>query len=96
VIRYFDARNEFHRMIADIARNERLYRMLEQLRHDLQKTRTLSLRLSQRLASSMRDHDQILDAFIKKNPDLAAAAMARHLNNQVEFLKDETVKGGKP
>jgi DNA-binding GntR family transcriptional regulator len=96
VVRYFDARTEFHRLIADIARNERLYRLIEQLRQDLQKTRALSLRLPQRLDYSMREHDQILDAFVKKNPDLAAAAMTRHLNNQVEFLKSEAVKGAKP
>ena len=95
VVRYFDAKNEFHRLIADVARNERLYRLLEQLRQELQKTRTLSLRLPQRLDYSMREHDQILDAFLKKNPDLAASAMARHLNNQMEMLKNasEATKG---
>ena len=95
ISRYFDARNEFHRLIADMARNERLYRMLEQLRQDLQKTRPLTLRKPQRLESSMRDHDQILDAFIKKNPELAAAAVSRHLRNQMEWLKDEGGKGAK-
>ena len=97
VVRYFDARNEFHRLIADIARNERLYRLLEQLRQELQKTRTLSLRLPQRLDYSMREHDQILDAFLKRNPELAANAMARHLNNQMEMLKNasEDTKGAK-
>ncbi len=95
-IRYFDARNEFHRLIADMARNERLYRMLEQLRHDLQKTRPLSLRLPPRLEASMRDHDQILDAFIRRNPELAAAAVSRHLGNQVALLKEEAGKGGEP
>jgi DNA-binding GntR family transcriptional regulator len=46
----------------------------------------------------MREHDQILDAFLKKNPELAAAAMARHLNNQMETLKNagEAAKGAKP
>jgi DNA-binding GntR family transcriptional regulator len=97
VLRYFDARNDFHRLIADIARNERLYRLLEQLRQELQKTRTLSLRLPQRLDYSMREHDQILDAFLKRNPELAANAMARHLNNQMEMLKNasEATKGAK-
>ena len=96
-IRYFDAKNDFHRLIADIARNERLYRLIEQLHQELQKTRTLSLRLPQRLDYSMREHDQILDAFLKKNPELAATAMARHLNNQMETLKNasEAAKGAK-
>jgi DNA-binding GntR family transcriptional regulator len=97
VIRYFDANNEFHRLIADIARNERLYRLIEQMRQELQKTRTLSLRVPQRLDYSMREHDQILDAFLKKNPELATTAMARHLNNQMEMLKNasEATKGAK-
>jgi DNA-binding FadR family transcriptional regulator len=45
----------------------------------------------------MREHDQILDAFLKKNPELAASAMARHLNNQMEMLKNasEATKGAK-
>ncbi|HME61774.1 MAG TPA: FCD domain-containing protein, partial [Candidatus Binatia bacterium] len=57
----------------------------------------LSLRLQQRLDYSMREHDQILDAFLKKNPELASTAMVRHLNRQMEILKnaDEVVKGGK-
>jgi DNA-binding GntR family transcriptional regulator len=44
----------------------------------------------------MRDHDQILDAFIRRNPELAAAAVARHLANQVALLKEEAAKGDEP
>jgi DNA-binding GntR family transcriptional regulator len=98
LILYFDAKNDFHRLIAEIARNERLYRLIEQLRQELQKTRTLSLRLRQRLDYSMREHDQIMDAFLKKNPELAGIAMARHLNNQMETLKtaSDIKRGEKP
>jgi DNA-binding GntR family transcriptional regulator len=84
--RYFDANSNFHRFIAEIARNERLYRLIDQLRQEIQKTRILSLHLPQRLAYSMREHDQILDAFLKNNPQLAESTMVRHLNNQMETL----------
>jgi len=96
VIGYYKTNGEFHRAIADVARNERLYRLIDQLRQELQKTLILSLRVPQRLEHSMREHDQILDAFVKKNPELAAAAMARHLNNQMEILKNagDAPKGG--
>lgn len=86
LLSYFEARSEFHRLIAEIARNERLYRLIDQLRQELQKTRPLSLRQPQRLDYSMREHDQIMDAFLKKNPELASSAMVRHLNNQMESL----------
>jgi DNA-binding GntR family transcriptional regulator len=86
VVRYFDANNNFHRAIADIARNERLYRLIDQLRQDMQKTRILALRLPERLDYSMREHDQILDGFLKKNPQLAETAMVRHLTNHMKTL----------
>jgi DNA-binding GntR family transcriptional regulator len=85
--RYFDANSNFHRFIAEIARNERLYRLIDQLRQEIQKTRILSLHLPQRLDYSMREHDQILDAFLKSNPQLAESTMVRHLNNQMETLR---------
>jgi DNA-binding GntR family transcriptional regulator len=85
--RYFDANSNFHRFIAEIARNERLYRLIDQLRQEIQKTRILSLHLPQRLDYSMREHDQILDAFLKHNPQLAESTMVRHLNNQMETLR---------
>lgn len=85
--RYFDANSKFHRFIAEIARNERLYRLIEQLRQEIQKTRILAFRLPMRLDYSMREHDQIMDAFLKKNPQLAESTMVRHLNNQMETLR---------
>jgi DNA-binding GntR family transcriptional regulator len=97
LIRYFDANASFHRFIAEIARNERLYRMVDQLRQEIHKTRILALRLPQRLDSSMREHDQIMDAFLKKNPALAETTMVRHLNNQMETLRKaiDNAKGEK-
>jgi DNA-binding GntR family transcriptional regulator len=85
--RYFDANSSFHRFIAEIAGNQRLYQLIDQLRQEMQKTRILSLHLPQRLDYSMREHDQILDAFLKKNPQLAESTMVRHLNNQMETLR---------
>ena len=85
--RYFDVNSHFHRFIAEIARNQRLYRLIDQLRQEIQKTRILSLHLPQRLDYSMREHDQILDAFLKNNPQLAESTMVRHLNNQMETLR---------
>lgn len=97
LMQYFRANNKFHRAIADIARNERLYRLIDQLRQDIQKTRILALRLPERLDYSMREHDQILDAFLKKNSQLAESAMVRHLTNHMKTLQKalENLKGEK-
>lgn len=95
LIRYFDANTNFHRFIAEVARNERLYRLIDQSRQEMQKTKILTLRAPQRLDFSMREHDQIMDAFLKKNPALAETTMVRHLNNQMETLRTaiDTAKG---
>lgn len=97
LMQYFKANNKFHRAIADIARNERLYRLIDQLRQDIQKTRILALRLPERLDYSMREHDQILDAFLKKNSQLAESVMVRHLTNHMKTLQKalDTLKGEK-
>lgn len=84
---YFEANSNFHRFIAEVARNERLYRMIDQMRQEIQRTRILSLRLPHRLDYSMREHDQILDAFLKKNTQLAETVMVKHLHNQMEAIK---------
>lgn len=94
VMRYFDANRNFHRFIAEIARNERLYRLIDQLRQEIQKTRILTQRLDRRLDHSMREHDQIMDAFLKRNPALAESTTVRHLNNQLESLR-KAIDGAK-
>ena len=70
----------------------------EILRQELKKTRILALQAPQRLDYSMREHDQILDAFLKKNPALAESTMVRHLTNQMEALRKilTVTKGEKP
>ncbi len=84
--RYFEANSGFHRFIAEMARNERLHRLIDEMRHEIQKTRILTLHLPQRLDYSMREHDQILDAFLKRNAELAEATVVRHLQSQMEAL----------
>lgn len=91
---YFEANSNFHRFIAEMARNERLYRLIDQLRQEIQKTRILSLHLPHRLEYSMREHDQILDAFLKKNPQLAETVLVKHLNNQMAAIKKMLEPGG--
>jgi DNA-binding GntR family transcriptional regulator len=86
LLQYFDANSNFHRFIAELSHNERLYQLIEELRREIQKTRLLSLNMPQRLDYSMREHDQIMDAFLKKNPQLAETMMVQHLNNHMKAL----------
>ena len=85
--RYFQANSRFHRFIAELAGNERLYRLIDQMRQEIRRTRILALHLPERLDYSMREHDQIMDAFLKKNSELAEATVIKHLQNHMAALK---------
>jgi DNA-binding GntR family transcriptional regulator len=85
--RYFNANSDFHGFIAEMARNERLHRLIQGMRKEIRKSRILALQLPQRLDYSMREHDQILDAFLKKNSELAQTLVLRHLNNQMAAIQ---------
>lgn len=85
--RYFEANSRFHQFIAELAGNERLYRLIDQMRQEMRRTRILALHLPQRLDYSMREHDQIMDAFLKKNSELAEATVIKHLQNHMASLK---------
>ena len=80
---YFEANRQFHRFIAQMSRNDRLYQLISEMRRGLRKARLLALQLPQRTDYSMREHDQILDAFLKRNPDLAESTVLKHLANQL-------------
>jgi DNA-binding GntR family transcriptional regulator len=85
--RYFNANSKFHGFIAEMAGNERLYRLIQGIRQEIRKSRILVLRLPQRLDYSMREHDQILDSFLKKNAELAQSLLLKHLNNQMMAIQ---------
>ncbi|HUC97956.1 MAG TPA: FCD domain-containing protein, partial [Candidatus Polarisedimenticolaceae bacterium] len=93
LLQYFDANSNFHRFIAELSHNERLYQLIEELRREIQKTRLLSLNMPQRLDYSMREHDQIMDAFLKKNPQLAESMMVQHLTNHLKALRKALESG---
>jgi DNA-binding GntR family transcriptional regulator len=85
--KYFEANWEFHHFIAQMARNNRLHRLISEMRQEISKTRLLALQLPQRMDYSMREHDQILDAFLKRNPELAESTVLKHLSNQMTAIK---------
>ncbi|MEX0803449.1 MAG: GntR family transcriptional regulator [Candidatus Binatia bacterium] len=84
---YFEANRQFHRFIAQMSRNDRLYQLISEMRREIRKTRLLALQLPQRTDYSMREHNQILDAFLKRNPDLAESTVLKHLANQLTAIK---------
>jgi len=77
--RFFEANQEFHSALQDLADNRWLSQLIDDTRKFLKLTRRDSLRLEGRLKQSLAEHRAILVAI--RNRDAAAAAL--HMHNHI-------------
>ncbi len=81
---HWDADDSLHRLVATMAENPVLARMIESLR---QTTRLLEmLRPFDRVADDAHEHDQVLLGIMNADPQAARAAMAGHLKSLEAFV----------
>ena len=86
---HWDADDSLHRLVATMAGNPVLARIIESLR---QTTRLLEmLRPFDRVADDAREHTQILLALEAGEADTAARAMAAHLKSVEQFVLQRLV-----
>ena len=76
---FFEANQEFHRQVQEIAGNHWLLQMIQDLRKVLKLTRMHSLTIDGRLQQSLLEHRAIMAAIKARNPKLAEKAMHEHL-----------------
>jgi DNA-binding FadR family transcriptional regulator len=88
-----DADTALHTAIAQATNNRYLYDTLHHLgRHFMPRTRVLTARLSRDapavfIERVMREHEDIVDAIVRRDPESARAAMRNHLANSRERLR---------
>lgn len=85
--RYYEANREFHTAIQDLSGNRWLNRISGELRNLLVLARHRQLTLPGRLAESIREHRQIMQALRDNDPDSAQEAMKDHLYQQEKVLR---------
>src|ERR1035437_5377529 len=76
---FFEANQEFHLQVQEIAGNRWLLQMIQDLRKVLKLTRMHSLTIDGRLQQSLLEHRAIMAAIKARNPKLAEKAMHEHL-----------------
>lgn len=79
VERYGDLDLAFHRALREAARNARLMRVAEAFNGQIRLLISTSARLPGRLATSMREHEAIVEAVRTRDPALAESAMRHHV-----------------
>jgi DNA-binding GntR family transcriptional regulator len=84
---FFEINVKFHELIQEIAGNQWMNGVIEDLRKVLKLQRRDSLTRSGRLLSSLVEHREILQAILKRDPEAAELAMRKHLARGLEATK---------
>lgn len=83
---FFEANQEFHRKIQELANNRWMLSVIQDLRTVLKLSRLHSLSLEGRLQQSLAEHRLIMAAFVAHDADLAEKYMHDHLLSGREAL----------
>ena len=86
---YYEQNFVFHQAVQDLSGNKWLQRVIGDLRKVLRLARHMQLTIPGRLEQSLGEHRQIMQAFIKHDPDLADQMMQNHLKQQWHSLVDK-------
>lgn len=86
---YYEQNFVFHQAVQDLSGNKWLQRVIGDLRKVLRLARHMQLTMPGRLEASLEEHCQIMQAFIKNDPDMADRNMQNHLKQQWFSLVDK-------
>ena len=85
----FHAADEaFHAAVADIARHPGIWRLVEQVKVQVDRYRRLTLPVPGRMGRVVVEHRAVVDAIAAHDPERAAAAMAAHLDGLSASITD--------
>ncbi len=86
---YYEQNFVFHQAVQDLSGNKWLQRVIGDLRKVLRLARHMQLSMPGRLEASLEEHREIMQAFIKNDPDMADQNMQNHLKQQWFSLVDK-------
>jgi DNA-binding GntR family transcriptional regulator len=88
---FFKVHSDFHELFIKAADNEKLHELIAGLVTKFQRLRFTSLSLPGRMAISVQEHDKIIDAFRKRDADLAETLVRKN----AEFGGQALMNGSK-
>ena len=89
---FFKIHSDFHELFIKAADNEKLHELIAGLVTKFQRLRFTSLSLPGRMAISVQEHEKIIDAFRRKDVDLAETLVRKN----AEYGGKVLVDGGIP
>ena len=82
------ADEKFHALIAEIAGHPGVWRLVEQVKVQVDRYRRLTLPVPGRMGRVVAEHGEIVSAIAGRDPERAAAAMAAHLDGLSGSISD--------
>lgn len=83
---------KFHETIYNATKSRYMEHVLKDFQYFMKTTRYRSLRSPGRVKNTLKEHKEILDAFIEKNKEEASKAIINHINNSRENARRTRVK----
>ncbi|WP_062305406.1 GntR family transcriptional regulator [Alicyclobacillus sendaiensis] len=87
LLSYSDGNAKLHRTIADISRHQTARRLLDTLNSQSVRYQYRTILAPNRSAASMEEHERIVDAIRRRDPDAAEHAMRVHLSHVCDTLR---------
>ncbi len=90
--RFLDLDEAFHHTFSESIDKERSWRLIQTVKHQLDRVRYLSLPEPGNLALLIRQHAAIADAVLAGKPDKAQTLMRAHLREVLRFIEEKHAK----
>lgn len=87
--RIVEADGEFHDILYRASRNDRLVGIINNLREQFTRFRTISMAYPGRLKNTLEEHRRLVEAIAQRNPDLAQQAAREHMENAEQTLLND-------
>lgn len=87
---FFKVHNDFHELFVKAAGNETLFELITNLVKKFQRLRIASLSLPGRMHLSVKEHEKIIEAFRKRNADLAERLVRKNAEDGGRVLMEKS------
>lgn len=82
----FEADTKLHELILNLAGNKRIHLIITSLLSQIHRIRFISGHMEGRIDTTVNEHLEIINAIMKKDPDLAEKKMQIHIGNTKKLL----------
>jgi DNA-binding GntR family transcriptional regulator len=81
--------SQFHDVLYRATRNDRLVGIINNLREQFTRFRSISMKYPGRMKNTVEEHTRLVEAIAQRNPDLAQQVAREHMENSEQTLLKE-------